>query len=89
MFRGGEGERGDAVDFCFSFTKAMYEGEDNMQRVGKYVETMRRLAGIWDGEFIRFKGFAVKFVLRNGVLYRRAKRGKPPRRVLGNKKDKK
>ena len=41
-----------------------------------------------DGEFKRFKGFAVKFLLRDGVLYRHAKTGMPPRRVLGNAKDK-
>ena len=88
MFCGGEGERGDAVGFCFSFNKAIYEGEENLQRVGEYLETMRRPAGMPDGEFQRFKGFAVKFLLRDGVLYRRAKTGMPPRRVLGNTKDK-
>ena len=88
MFRRGEGERGEAVGFCFSFNKAMYEGEENLQRVGEYLETMRRPAGMPDGEFKRFKGFAVKFLLRDGVLYRRAKTGMPPRRVLGNTKDK-
>ena len=40
-----------------------------------------------EGEFKRFKGFAVKFLLRDGVLYRCAKTGMPPRRVLGNAKD--
>ena len=51
MFRGGEGERGDAVSFCFSFNKAMYEGEENLQRVGVYLETMRRPAGMPDGNW--------------------------------------
>ena len=41
-----------------------------------------------DGVFKRFKGFAVKFLLSDGVLYRRAKTEIPPRSVLGNKKDK-
>ena len=88
MFCAGEGERGDAVGFCFSFNKAMYEGEESLQRVGEYLEMMRRPAGMPDGEFKRFKGFAVKFLLRDGVLYRRAKMGMPPRRVLGIAKDK-
>ena len=88
IFRGGEGERGNAVGCCFSFNKAMYEGEESLQRVGEYLETMQRPAGMPDGEFKRFKGFAVKFLLREGVLYRRAKMGMPPRRVLGNVKDK-
>ena len=67
----------------------MYEGEENLQRVGEYLETMRRPAGMPDGEFERFMGFAVKFLLRDGVLYRRAKPGMPLRRVLGNAKEKK
>ena len=88
MFRGGEGERGDAVGFCCSINKALYEGEESLQRVGEYLETMRRPAGMPDGEFKRFKGFAVKFLLSDGVLYRRVKTGMPPRRVLVNAKDK-
>ena len=42
MFRRGEGDHGDAVGFCFSFNKAMYEGEENLQRVGENLVTMRR-----------------------------------------------
>ena len=34
MFREGEGARGNAVGFCFSFNNAMYEGEESLQRVG-------------------------------------------------------
>ena len=86
MFHGGEGERGDAVGLCFSFNKAMYEGEESLQRVGAYLETMQSPAGMPDGELKMFKGFAVKFLLRDGVLYRRAKTRMPPRRVLGNAK---
>ena len=60
-----------------------------MQRVGEYLETMRRPAGMPDGEFKRFKGFTVKFLLRDGVLYQQAKTGMPLRMVLGNAKHKK
>ena len=88
MFRGGEGERGDVVGFCFSFNKAMYEGEESLQRVGEYLETMGRPTGMPDREFKWFKRFVVKFLLRDGVLYWCAKTGMPPRRVLGNAKDK-
>ena len=41
-----------------------------------------------DGEFKRFKGFAVKFLLRDRVLYWHAKTRMPSGRVLGNVKDK-
>ena len=37
MFRGGEGECSDAVGFCLSFNKAMYEGEEYLQRVAEYL----------------------------------------------------
>ena len=40
-----------------------------------------------DEEFKTFKGFVVKFLLTDGVLYQRTKTGMPPRRVLGNTKD--
>ena len=50
MFRGGDGERGDAVGFCFSFNKPMYEGEESLQRVGEYLKTMRRPVGMPDRE---------------------------------------
>lgn len=63
IFRGGEGECGDAVGLCFPYNKAMYEGEKNLHRVGVYLEIMWRLAGMLDVEFKRFKGFAMKFLL--------------------------
>ena len=83
-----DGERGDAVGFGFFFGKAMYEGEESLQRVGEYLKTMPRLAGMPDGEFTRFRGFAVKFLLRNVVLYRCTKTEMPLRRVMRNMKDK-
>src|SRR5437588_10558329 len=43
---------------------------------------MRRPKGMGDAEFRRLKRFAVKFILREGVLYRRGKAGMAPRRVL-------
>ena len=88
IFCGGDGERGDAVGLCFSFNKAMNEGDESLQRVVGYLQVMPRPAGMPAEEFKRFEGFAVKFLLRDGVLYLRAKTGMPPRRVLGNAKDK-
>ena len=49
---------------------------------------MRTPAGMPYGEFKRIKGFTVKFLLRDGVLYWLAKKGMPPIRVLGIAKDK-
>ena len=69
MFRVGGGERGDAVGFRFSFNKGICEREESLQRVGEYLKTMPRPAGMPDGEFNRFEAFAVKFLLREEVLY--------------------
>src|SRR5437588_2258329 len=43
---------------------------------------MRRPKEMGDVEFRRLKHVAVKFILREGVLYRREKAGMPPKRVL-------
>ena len=48
---------------------------------------MQRTVGIPDEDFKRFKGFTVKFLLRDAVLYWCKTTGMPPRMVLGNTKD--
>ena len=42
-----------------------------------------------DSEYMMLMRFAVKFLLRDGVLYQGAKRGMPPRSALGNTMDEK
>ena len=37
IFRGGEGERGNAVGICFSLDNDRYQGEESRQRVGEYL----------------------------------------------------
>src|SRR5437660_522519 len=49
---------------------------------------MRRPKGMGVAEFRRLKHFAVKFILREGVLYRRGKAGMPPRRSLAGGEEK-
>jgi hypothetical protein len=78
------GEKG----FCFFFKKGVYEGDEGLQRVGDFLASMRRPAGMGDGEFKRFKNHSLKFLLREGVLYRRGRAGLPPRRVLVKEEDK-
>ena len=89
MLCGGEGEHSNLVGFCFSFNNPMCEEEENLQRVGVYLETMRRLAGMLDVGCKMVQGFVVKFLLRDVVLYRCAKMGIPPSRVRGMAKNKK
>src|SRR5437588_3793274 len=76
---GGDGETGGV---SFGVKKADYAGDEGLQQAGEYLAGMRRPKGMGDAEFRRLKRFAVKFILREGVLYRRGKAGMPPRRVL-------
>ena len=71
---------------CFSFNKGVYEGDEGLQKVGEYLTTMWRPAGMADGDF--FQGFALMFLVRDGILYRRGKAGMPPRRVLVKEEEK-
>ena len=84
LFAGVRVMDGDAETggFSFVFKKADYVGDEGLQQAGEYLAGMRRPKGMGDAEFRRLKRFAVKFILREGVLYRRGKAGMPPRRVL-------
>ena len=75
----GDAETGG---FSFVFNMADYAGDNGLQQAGEYLAGMRKPKGIGDAEFRRCKRFAVKFPLREGVLYRRGKTGMPPSRVL-------
>src|SRR5205807_3480320 len=68
--------------FSFVFKKADYVRDEGLQQAGEYLAGMRRPKGMGDAEFRGLKRFAVKFLLREGVLYQRGKAGMPPRRVL-------
>jgi hypothetical protein len=74
--------------FCFSFRKGIYEGDEGLWRVGEFLATMRRPVGMEDAGFKQFKNFALRFLLREGVLYRRGKAWMPPRKVLVKDEDK-
>ena len=80
--------RGAGEFFCFSFNKGVYEGDEGLQKVGEYLTTMRRPAGMANSDFKRFRGFALKFLVRDGILYRWGKAGMPPRRGLVKEEDK-
>ena len=84
LFTGARVMDGDTETggFSFVFKKADYAEDEGLQQAGEYLAGMRRPKGMGDAEFRRLKRFAVKFILREGVLYRRGKAGMPPRRVL-------
>ena len=69
LFRGKRAMRESAGEFfCFSFNKGVYEGDEGLQKVREYLMTMRRPAGMADSDFKRFRGFALKFLVRDGIL---------------------
>ena len=87
MFQGGQREHGNAVGFCFSLKKVIYKGEEYLQRLGEYLQTMPRPVGKSVGELKRFKGFVVLFLVRDGMLYQCMKTGMPLTWVLGIMKE--
>src|SRR5437588_988312 len=90
LFTGARVMDGDTETggFSFVFKKADYAEDEGLQQAGEYLAGMRRRKGMGDAEFRTLKHFAVKFLLREGVLYRRGKAGMPPRRVLVSREEK-
>ena len=64
--------------------EAEYSGEDLV--LGKYLETLQRPDGISNTAYKTLRRKAKNFFVRDGYLFKRSrKRGKPPRRVVGDK----
>jgi hypothetical protein len=61
--------------FPFHSQRSEYEEDKGLQWAGDFLVSMRRSVGMWNGEFKRFKSHALKFLVRDRVLYRRAKQG--------------
>ena len=61
--------------------EGVYEGED--LRIGQYLESMERPEGLTTPQFRSFPKKALGFLVRDGHLYKRGRRGSPHRRVLG------
>src|SRR5579871_2780565 len=61
-----------------------YSGEDLVLR--KYLKTLQRPDGIDDAAYKTLRRKAKNFFVRDGYLFKRSrKRGKPPRRIVGDK----
>jgi hypothetical protein len=73
----------------FHFRREDYAVDAGLQLVGDFLVSLRRPTRMGDAEFKKFKNHEVKFVVREGVLYRRGKAGLPPRRVVVKEDDKK
>ena len=58
-----------------------YSGDDLL--IAQYLETLQRPDGISNPEFLRFKKKSQQFLVRDGYLFKKSKRGTPPRRVIG------
>jgi len=55
---------------------------DNLMRVKRYLSTLQRPDGITDRAFGALRGYATKFLIHEGLLFRRSKLNMPPRRVI-------
>ena len=59
-----------------------YDGEYLL--IGRYLESMERPLDITDDDFRRLRRKAFRYLVRDGYLYKRSKKGRvPPRRVIG------
>ena len=57
-------------------------GDQEVERISRLLLTMERPEGLADEEFARFKREATKYLIRDGVLYRRSGKGVPPGKVI-------
>ena len=57
-------------------------GHQELERISRWLLTIERPEGLADAEFARFKGDATKYLIRDGVLYRRSGKGVPPGKVI-------
>lgn len=64
--------------------EALYE-EESDRKIGQYLRTMVRPDGLTDQQFRRFRLTALTFFLMDGLLFKRGRKGQPPRRVIGRR----
>jgi hypothetical protein len=83
------GDAEEPVVSFVSFQRGLYDEEPGLVRIGEFLSTFRRPAGVGVAEFGAFKREATQFLLKDGVLYRRGKAGMPPRRVVGKQAERK
>ena len=57
---------------------------EDLKRVKRYLLTLERPDGMTDRVFNEFRQYAVKPLMHEGLLFRRAKPNMPPKRVLWN-----
>ena len=58
------------------------EMPDEWKKVKLYLETLQRPNGMTDKAFDTFKQYALRFLVHEGLLFRRSKPNMPPRRVI-------
>jgi len=70
---------------------AMHKSEGNTgretERIARWLLMLKRPMGLGDTEFARFRREATKYLVRDGILYRRGSgghRGSPPRKVISD-----
>jgi len=62
---------------------------DEIKKVTRYLTTLRRLGNMTDKQFDSFRQYALRFLVEEGQLFRRAKPGMPPKRVIWDQNEQK
>ena len=57
-------------------------GDEELERIAKYLLTLRKPSGLSEAELTRFCREATQYLVRDGVSYRRGKGGSPPPKVV-------
>ena len=57
----------------------------DLKRIKGYLLTLQRPVGMTDRAFNSFRQYALRFLMHEGVLFRRAKQNMPPKRVIWGK----
>jgi len=66
------------------------EEDEEAERIVRSLLILERPKGLGDGEFASFKREAMKYLIRDGVLYRRGRgghRASPPRKVISHNRE--
>ena len=60
---------------------------EDFRNVIRYLTMFERPEGLMRKEYLQFQHFATKFLLQDGILFRRAKPNMPPKQVVWNLED--
>ena len=72
----------EETDWQVGKVLTMHGGEEELEKIAEWLLTLRRPAGMSNGEFRKFKREETKYLVRDGILYWRGDNKAPPRKVI-------